>query len=75
MTATINGQMVQCANSSIWEQRMVHGSSPVRIKSYHPDIGRGSIEHTTVSHEKADQHLAGCRKKSILEKLLGWLDV
>jgi hypothetical protein len=47
----------------------------VQIRSYYPDIGRGSIEHRTVSHESADRNLLSCGKKSLLEKLLGWLDV
>ena len=75
MLATVNGQMVRCADTGIWDLRMVLRSLPMRIKSFYPDVGRGSIEHRTVSHEKADRRLKACGKKSIVEKLLGWLDV
>ena len=47
----------------------------MQIRSYYPDIGRGSIEHSTVSHEKADRRLECCGKKSLFERLMGWLDV
>ena len=75
MLATINGQNIQCADLGIWDRRMNSGSRSVQIRSYYPDIGRGSIEHRTVSHESADRNLLRCGKKSLLEKLLGWLDV
>ena len=75
MYATINGQMVECADSGIWDRRMESGSRQQPIGSYYPDIGRGSIEHSTVSHECADSRLTQCGKKSLLERLLGWLDV
>ena len=75
MLATINGQTVQCADLGLWDRRMNSGSTRMPIVSYYPDIGRGCIEHCTISHESADRHLTGCGKKSLFEKLLGWLDV
>ena len=75
MLAVINGQTIQCADSSIWDRRMDSRSLPMQIRSYYPDIGRGSIEHRTVSHESANSRLEQCAKKSLIEKLLGWLDV
>lgn len=75
MLAAINGQKIQCTDLGIWDRRMGSVSPRMQIKSYYPDIGRGSIEHCTVSHEKADSHLSSCGKKSLIEKFLGWLDV
>ena len=75
MLATINGQTVQCADLGLWDRRMSSGSSRMQIRSYYPDIGRGNIEHSTVSHENANKRLSSCGKKSLFEKLLGWLDV
>jgi len=75
MLATLNGRTIQCADLGIWDMRMNSGSSRMQIRSYYPDIGRGSIEHSTVSHEKADRRLECCGKKSLFEKLMGWFDV
>ena len=75
MLATLNGQTIQCADLGVCDMRMNSGSPRMQIKSYYPDIGRGSIEHSIVSHEKADSRLECCGKKSLFERLMGWLDV
>ena len=75
MLAIVNGRTVQCPDTSVWDRRMSSHSLPMRIRSYYPDVGRGNIEHSTVSLEKADERLGRCGKKNLLEKLLGWLDV
>ena len=75
MTATINGRPVQCADSGVWDRRMISRSLPSRICSYYPDIGRGNIEHSIVSHRDTDSRLSRCSKKSLVERLAGWLDV
>lgn len=45
------------------------------IKSYYPDVGRGSIEHNPVSHDLAEHGIASCARKTIWEKVCGWLDI
>ena len=75
MLATLNGQTIECADLGVWDMRMNSGSPQLQIRSYYPDIGCGNIEHSTVSHEKADRRLEYCGKKSLLEKIMGWLDV
>lgn len=73
--ATINGEAVPYANASIWDRRMVSGASPMQIKSFFPYVGRGCIEHDTVSHDATNKLLNKCAKKSLVEKILGWFDV
>ena len=75
MLASINGRNVQCSDLGIWDRRMLSCLHPMQIRSYYPDVGRGSIEHRTISHDHAASRLEKCMKKSLLEKLLGWLDV
>jgi len=75
MFAELNGQVIDCADVGIWDSRMSCGSRRMPIRSYYPDIGRGNIEHNTVSYESANSHLTRYGKKSLFEKLLGWLDV
>jgi hypothetical protein len=73
--ATINGEAVPYANASIWDRRMVSGASPMQIKSFFPYVGRGCIEHDTVSHDATNKLINKCAKKSLVEKILGWFDV
>ena len=75
MFAELNGQVINCTDVGIWDDRMSCGSYRMPIKSYYPDIGRGNIDHNTVSSESVNRHLTRCGKKNLLEKLLGWLDV
>lgn len=75
MIATIKGQTVPYTATSLWEQRMISDVHPKPIKSYFPDIGRGNIEHDTVSAKIANKNLLNCAKKSVWERFLGWLDV
>lgn len=75
MTITLNGKAVGSAPSSLWELRMLSGKSPLAIRSYHPDIGRGSIEHYSVSHRDADSGIERLGKKTVVERLCGWLDI
>ena len=73
--ATINGEVVPYADASIWDRRMVSSVRPMQIKSFFPDVGRGCVEHDTVSHDATNKRLSKCAKKSLVEKILGWLDV
>ena len=54
---------------------MLAGDLARDIESYYPDVGRGSIEHNTVSHELAERGIARCARKTIFEKVCGWLDI
>jgi len=75
MEIALQGAALGCKAQSLWDSRMLTGGKTRRICSYYPDIGRGSIEHQTVSHEDADRGLARCAKKSLLEKVSAWLDI
>ena len=75
MTIKLHGATLGCSAQSIWERRMLAGDLSRDIKSYYPDVGRGSIEHNTVSHELAERGIASCARKTIWEKVCGWLDI
>lgn len=75
MTMKLQGATLGCSAQSIWECRMLAGNLSRDIKSYYPDVGRGSIEHNTVSHELVERGIARCARKTIWEKVCGWLDI
>ena len=75
MTMKLQGVTLGYSAQSIWERRMLAGDLSRDIKSYYPDVGRGSIEHNTVSHELAERGIARCARKTIWEKVCGWLDI
>lgn len=75
MTMKLQGATLGYSAQSIWERRMLAGDLSREIKSYYPDVGRGSIEHNTVSHELAERGIARCARKTIWEKVCGWLDI
>lgn len=75
MTITLNGMAVGSVPPSLWESRMLSGRKPMAIRSYHPDIGRGSIEHHSVSHDDVEAGIERLGKKTIVERLCGWFDI
>ena len=75
MTMKLQGATLGYSAQSIWERRKLAGNLSRDIKSYYPDVGRGSIEHNTVSHELAERGIARCARKTIWEKVCGWLDI
>lgn len=75
MTVKLQGVALGCSAQSVWERRMLASSLSRDIKSYYPDVGRGSIEHNPVSHDLAEHGIASCARKTIWEKVCGWLDI
>lgn len=71
----LNGEAIDCASVGLWERRMLSGRKPMVIRSYHPDIGRGSIEHQCVNHNRAEAGIGRLSRKTIVERVLGWLDI
>ena len=75
MEMKLQGTVLGCETQSLWDRRMLSGSRARGICSYYPDIGRGSIEHNTVSHEDVAKGLDRCARKSLWERLCAWFDV
>lgn len=61
--------------TTLWDKRMLMPGKVQGIASYYPLIGRGNIEREAVSGRNAARGLRRAMRKSLVQRVLAWLDL